>query len=210
MDNHKQASKMASPTVSAGCVSSPILEAFVMKVSEVEAEFHRRISEVRMEFRGRISDLQAEFCRENSATEGVAVPTVSLPSNETQGQEEWRVVSSGAKRRKVLRALQRVETTNSFTVLEGVEEEREQAGGDEVKRADDWWLGTARLADHCKSNGWEFIDNWDLFYRKDTLYARDGLHSSRQGVRGLAGTLEGDLNALRRIFSVVRRGKGLR
>ncbi|MPC49030.1 hypothetical protein E2C01_042818 [Portunus trituberculatus] len=49
-----------------------------MKVSEVEAEFHRRISEVRVEFRGRISDLQAEFCRVNSATEGVAVLEVSL------------------------------------------------------------------------------------------------------------------------------------
>ncbi|MPC21584.1 hypothetical protein E2C01_014572 [Portunus trituberculatus] len=71
----------------------------------VETKFHRKISEVRKEFRGRIFDLQA-FCRVNSAPEGVAVPAVSLPSNETQGQEEWRVVSSGAKRRKVLRAPQ--------------------------------------------------------------------------------------------------------
>ncbi|MPC42457.1 hypothetical protein E2C01_036079 [Portunus trituberculatus] len=37
--------------------SSPILEDFVMKVSEVEAEFHLRILEVQEEFRGRISDL---------------------------------------------------------------------------------------------------------------------------------------------------------
>ncbi|MPC37659.1 hypothetical protein E2C01_031145 [Portunus trituberculatus] len=78
-----------------------------------------RISEVREEFRGRISDLQAEFCRVNSAPEGVAVPTVSLPSNETQGQEEWRVVSSGAKRRKVLRAPQRVETAKFFHCVGG-------------------------------------------------------------------------------------------
>ncbi|MPC15592.1 hypothetical protein E2C01_008391 [Portunus trituberculatus] len=63
--------------------------------------------------------VKKEFCRVNSAIEGVVVPTVSLPSNKTKGQEEWRVVSSGAKRRKVLRAPQRVETENSFAVLEG-------------------------------------------------------------------------------------------
>ncbi|MPC32378.1 hypothetical protein E2C01_025688 [Portunus trituberculatus] len=74
----------ALPTVSAGCVSSSILEAFVIKVSEVGAKFHRRILEMREEFRDRISDLQAEFCQVNSANEEVAVPAVSLPSNETK------------------------------------------------------------------------------------------------------------------------------
>ncbi|MPC53548.1 hypothetical protein E2C01_047444 [Portunus trituberculatus] len=69
---------------------------------------------------------EANFCRVNSAPEGVVVPTVFLPSNEMQGKEEWRVVSSGAKRRKVLRALQRVETTNSFTVLEGMEKKERE------------------------------------------------------------------------------------
>ncbi|MPC49671.1 hypothetical protein E2C01_043481 [Portunus trituberculatus] len=80
--------------------------------------------------------LKAEFCQVNSATEGMAVPAVSLTSNETKGQEEWRVVSSGAKRRKVLRATQRVETENSFAVLEGVEEEKEETGSDEVSRVE--------------------------------------------------------------------------
>ncbi|MPC54728.1 hypothetical protein E2C01_048653 [Portunus trituberculatus] len=80
------------------------IESQVKLPSGQTSQFHRRISEVREEFRGRISDLQAEFCRMNSATEGVEVPAVSLPSTETKGQEEWRVVSSGAKRRKVLRA----------------------------------------------------------------------------------------------------------
>ncbi|MPC27508.1 hypothetical protein E2C01_020681 [Portunus trituberculatus] len=110
-------------TVSGGCVSSPILEAFVTKVSEVEAEFYRRISEVREEFRGQISDLQAEFCRMNSAPEGVAVPAVSLSSNETQGQEEWRAVSAG------------------------MEEEREKAGGNEVRveGADDFSLPAGKI-----------------------------------------------------------------
>ncbi|MPC71238.1 hypothetical protein E2C01_065510 [Portunus trituberculatus] len=92
---------------------------------------------MRKEFRGRISDLPAEFCRVNLAPEGVAVPAVSLPSNETQGQEEWRLMSTGVENRKVLRALQRVETTNFFAVLEDVEEEREKAGGDEMRMADD-------------------------------------------------------------------------
>ncbi|MPC19773.1 hypothetical protein E2C01_012699 [Portunus trituberculatus] len=44
----------AFPIALGGCVSSPILEAFVTKVSEVEAEIHRRISE-------------AEFCHLISA-----------------------------------------------------------------------------------------------------------------------------------------------
>ncbi|MPC42560.1 hypothetical protein E2C01_036185 [Portunus trituberculatus] len=52
---------MAASPASPGCVSSPILEAFVMKVSEVEAEFYRKISKMREEFRGRISALQAGF-----------------------------------------------------------------------------------------------------------------------------------------------------
>ncbi|MPC68661.1 hypothetical protein E2C01_062865 [Portunus trituberculatus] len=238
-----------------------------MKVSEVEAEFHRRISEVREEFRGRISDLQAEFCRVNSATEGVEVPAVSLPSNETKDQEEWRVVS-GAKRRKVLRATQRVETENSFAVLKGVEEEKEEAGSDEVRRVEGFLpagkimlIGDSQvrhldavfcdkdrrrrrrtrvclpragiervsaqldtcLADGTKpivflsaggmtftrSNGLAFIDNWDLFYGKGTLYARDGVHLSRQGVRGLAGTLEDELNALQPFFRWTGKGRGI-
>ncbi|MPC66658.1 hypothetical protein E2C01_060808 [Portunus trituberculatus] len=55
---------------------------------------------------------------------------------------------------------------------------------------------TGRLGDHYKSNGWAFIDNWDLFYGEDTFYARYGIHLSRQGVPVLTGTLECELNAL--------------
>ncbi|MPC54582.1 hypothetical protein E2C01_048504 [Portunus trituberculatus] len=67
------------------------------------------------------------------------------------------------------------------------------------------WLSRAiamncRLADYCSSNEWAFIDNWDLFYGKDTLYAMDEVHLSCLGVRVLAGALEGELNALRRFF----------
>ena len=45
----------------------------------------------------------------------------------------------------------------------------------------------SRLTGHCKSNGWAFINNWDLFYAKDTLYARDGVDLSWHSVRVLVG-----------------------
>lgn len=50
------------------------------------------------------------------------------------------------------------------------------------------WLPRAiavncRLASHCESNGWTLIDNWDRFYGKDTLYAREEVHLTRQSVR---------------------------
>ena len=315
---------MAAASVTAGvsgCVSSPaVLEAFVAKVSEVEAEFQRRISELQDEFRQRISDLQTEYCARNSAPGSGLCPDVSVPSTTTK--EQWSVVGGvGGRRRRVLKARRRlveqaVETANPFSVLEDVEEEgrvegeaqerREgadgrtlpqgkvivlgdsqvrfldgafcardrqrrsrvclpgagigrvsaridtcldengtkpivilSAGGNDLGkvRSEELlgkfrlaldkirskggvpvvcgvlprrgvgveWLSRAlaincRLAAHCKSNGWSFIDTWDLFYGKDALYARDGVHLSRQGVRVLAGTLEDEVNALQRLF----------
>ena len=67
------------------------------------------------------------------------------------------------------------------------------------------WLSRAvavncRFADHCKSNGWTFIDNWDLFYGKDVLYAGDGVLLSRRGIQVLAGTLKKEFNALHCLF----------
>ncbi|KAG0714495.1 hypothetical protein GWK47_014043 [Chionoecetes opilio] len=38
------------------------------------------------------------------------------------------------------------------------------------------------LAEHCRKNGWLFIDNWARFFGKDHLYARDGVHLSHRGV----------------------------
>ena len=299
-----------------GGVSSPVLEAFVAKVSEVEAEFHRRISEVQAEFRDRISDLQAAFCERMSAPAGGSGPDVILPSKKTI-EEQWSVVCRGTKRRKVLKVPHHVETRNAFSVLESATEEEVKvarggkegedkadegtlpagkvfvygdsqvrhldsafcardrknrsrvclpgagigrvsdrldtslkndgtnpivflsAGGNDLgkvrseelfrkfRQALDRikdkggipvvcgvlprrgvgaeWLSRAiavnrRLANHCRSNGWSFIDNWDCFYGKDTLYARDGVHLSRQGVRVLAGTLEREVGALQRFF----------
>ncbi|MPC42488.1 hypothetical protein E2C01_036110 [Portunus trituberculatus] len=58
---------------------------------------------------------------------------VILPSRVIQGQE-WQVVSTGAKRRKVLRALYLVEMRNPFSVLEGVEKEVDVVGEDEERK----------------------------------------------------------------------------
>ncbi|XP_063861294.1 uncharacterized protein LOC135101354 isoform X2 [Scylla paramamosain] len=117
-----------------GCVSSLVLETFVVKVSEVEAEFHRRISEVQAEFRERISDLQAEFCERISAPVGGSCSTVTLPSKAME--EQWSVVCRGAKRVKVLRA-PFVEMKNPFSVLEEVKEmEVDMAGGGRKEVAD--------------------------------------------------------------------------
>lgn len=65
----------------------------------------------------------------------------------------------------------------------------------------DGWLSRAiavngRLAAHCESQGWLFVDNWDLFYGKDSLYARDGVHLSFEGVEVLSESLERALSHL--------------
>ena len=60
------------------------------------------------------------------------------------------------------------------------------------------WLAKAsalnsRLADLCRRSGWLFIDNWNCFFGKDHLYARDGVHLSKRGTEVLAWTLQRDL-----------------
>ncbi|MPC21308.1 hypothetical protein E2C01_014291 [Portunus trituberculatus] len=61
------------------------------------------------------------------------------------------------------------------------------------RRLSDEWLSTGiavncSIVDLFKSNGWAFIDNWDLFYGKNTLYGGDGVHLTRQGVRIFVNT----------------------
>ncbi|MPC35884.1 hypothetical protein E2C01_029321 [Portunus trituberculatus] len=77
-----------SPALSVldGCVSSRVVEAFVAKVSGMDAEFHRKISEVQEEFRVRISYLQAEFCREIWGHERGTGLAVTLPCKVMQGR----------------------------------------------------------------------------------------------------------------------------
>ena len=62
-------------------------------------------------------------------------------------------------------------------------------------RVSDEWQSKAiamnsMLEQHCKSNGWTFIDNWDCFYGQDHMYQRDGVNLSQRGVRVLADSLE--------------------
>ena len=56
------------------------------------------------------------------------------------------------------------------------------------------------VANHCKSNGWAFIENWGLFYGKDNLYAQDGVQLPRQSARVWAGTLGRDVKAINAFF----------
>ena len=70
------------------------------------------------------------------------------------------------------------------------------------RSAGSMWHSTAiamncRVANHCKANGWAFVDSWDRFYGRDHLYARDGVHLSRFGVQALADSLEKEVSTLR-------------
>ena len=49
------------------------------------------------------------------------------------------------------------------------------------------------LAEHCRRNGWLFIDNWTQFDGKNHLYAKDGVHFSPWGVGGLSWRLESEM-----------------
>ena len=72
-------------------------------------------------------------------------------------------------------------------------------------RAGKRWLSYAlalncRLAEHCKSNGWAFIDHWDLFYGKQELYTQDSIHLSKEGVEVFASALERQVGLVKEFF----------
>ena len=62
-----------------------------------------------------------------------------------------------------------------------------------------WWLEACalnnRLADHCRRNGWLYVDNWTYFFGKNCLYTRDGVHLSGEGTGALAWSLQSDLGS---------------
>ncbi len=69
----------------------------------------------------------------------------------------------------------------------------------------DEWLSRAisvnnRLAAHCDTNGWLFIDTWNLFFGKEELYAKDGVHLSFKEVEVLSNALDRALSFLRDFF----------
>ena len=98
--------------------------------------------------------------------------------------------------RRCKMALGRIQNLGAVPVMCGVLP-RTRAGGR--------WLSYAlalncRLAEHCKSNGWRYIDHWDLFWGKDKLYTQDGIHLSREGVEVFAGALEGQVGKGKEFF----------
>ena len=116
--------------------------------------------------------------------EGVA-PTVCISA----GGNDIGIVSSEELLRRYRQALGRVRDLGGTPVLCGILP-RMFAGAR-------WWSEAAavnsRLADHCKRNGWLFVDNWNYFYGKDHLYSRDGVHLSQRGSGALAWSLQRDL-----------------
>ena len=58
-----------------------------------------------------------------------------------------------------------------------------------------WWLSHAlglnkRLTRMCGEDGVGFMDEWNRFYGRQELSARDGIHFSRKGVQELSECLE--------------------
>ena len=93
--------------------------------------------------------------------------------------------------RRYRQALGRVRDLGGTPVLCGILPRKFAGAG--------WWSEAAavnsRLADHCKRNGWLFVDNWNYFFGKDYLYNSDGVHLSRRGTGALAWSLQRDLQA---------------
>ena len=84
-------------------------------------------------------------------------------------------------------AIDRIRTKGGIPIICGVLPRR-RVGSEWLSRA----VGVNdRLDRYCKSISVPFIDNWDNFYGRRDLYARDGVHLSRDGVATLAGALEG-------------------
>ena len=108
------------------------------------------------------------------------------------GNDLGRVPSEELGRR-FKEALGRVRDMGGIPVVCGVLPRR--GVGDE-------WLSKAiavnrRLAAHCERNGWLFVDNWDLFFGNDSLYARDGVHLTFKGAEVLSDSIERALRTLR-------------
>ncbi len=97
--------------------------------------------------------------------------------------------------------------TSSLSLRESFAKERDLGGVPAVcgvlprRGMGEEWFSRAlavnsRLAAHYRCNAWLYIDNWDLFFDNDTLYARNGVHLSLREVEVLADSLERSLNTL--------------
>ena len=118
--------------------------------------------------------------------EGVA-PIVCISA----GGNDIGTGSSEELLRRYRQALGRVRDLGGTPVLCGILPRKFAGAG--------WWSEAAavnsRLADHCRRNGWLFVDNWNYFFGKDYLYNSDGVHLSRRGTGALAWSLQRDLQA---------------
>lgn len=38
------------------------------------------------------------------------------------------------------------------------------------------WVRMCSTSNHCKNNGWTFVDNWDCFYSRNIMLAKGGVH----------------------------------
>ena len=125
------------------------------------------------------------------AGEGPA-PTVIFSA----GGNDIEKVRSVELRKRFREALERVRSLGGVPVVCGVLPRRYQSRQwySRAIAVNSW------LADYCKSNGWTFVDNWDSFFGRNSMLARDGVHLSRKGVAAFAASLEREMLTPGRFF----------
>ncbi|XP_045136199.1 uncharacterized protein LOC123519077 [Portunus trituberculatus] len=169
-------------------------------ISEVRGEFRGRISDLQgpqdkilVVGDSQVRHLDAAFCaKDRKRMTRVCLPGAGIERISAQldtcladgtkpivfliaGGNDICKVRSEELFRRFKEALAKIRNKDATPVVCGVLP-RKELGGEWLSRA---IAVNCRFADHCRSNGWAFINNWDLFYGKDTLYTRDGVHLSR-------------------------------
>ncbi|MPC32922.1 hypothetical protein E2C01_026256 [Portunus trituberculatus] len=98
----------------------------------------RKLSSIEKSRRYNLSfKCESQIYRLNPARKSQRLKEGRAPQSPYLGQEEWEVLSTGSRRRKVLRVPHLVETRNPFNVLKGVEKEEEVAGGYKERKEGD-------------------------------------------------------------------------
>ena len=104
-------------------------------------------------------------------------------------------IRSEERFRRFREVLDKVRDRSGFPVVCGVEQllacDRRQSRAMALN---------CQLTEHCKANGWAFVDNWSSFYDQDHLYLRVGLHLSQRGIQILSESLEREMSALQDFF----------
>ncbi|KAG0719178.1 hypothetical protein GWK47_051031 [Chionoecetes opilio] len=68
------------------------------------------------------------------------------------------------------------------------------------------WLSRAlslnsKIEELCKGMGLRFVDGWDTFYGKHSMYTRDGVHLSKMGTEAYGDQLEKAVSSMRSSWS---------